>query len=119
MWSIKEQTGLEARSRDVGIKAIVWVLGKPSPHPACSALNHREAGPAGSCINWFLAGLRQWERRGRNSKEMGKATRISSHYSLLHVVSSCGVSPPLVPPSSDGPSHDGSSFQVTLVPECQ
>ena len=97
----------------------MWVLGKPSPQLSCSALNLREAGPAGSCINWFLAGLRQWERRGRNSKEMGKATRISSHYSLLHVVSSCGVSSPWVSPSSDGLSHDGSSFQVTLLPECQ
>lgn len=85
---------LEDESRDVAIGLIRHGVG-PRAMQSLSfliypALYLREAGPTVSCISWLLTGLRQWEKRGRNSKEMGKARGLSSHYPLPHVMSCCG-----------------------------
>lgn len=85
---------LEDESRDVALGLRRHGMGPRAMQSLSSliypALNLREVGPTVSCINWLLTGLRQWEKKGRSSREMGKAKGLSSHYPLLHVLSCCG-----------------------------
>lgn len=108
VWSIREQAGLKAVSRDVGYgsdEPTVWGPGqgavRPGPHPPCPALNHRKAG-AGSCIR-----IRPW---GGGAPGDGQSPE--------HVSASCGILAWLfsMAPSLHLSGYPGPRVPVTMVP---